>query len=155
MSQPCVLSLLSARFQPGWDDLIAGFDLGLIGPEELHAWLGSRPGLGPAWAALASVAADGCRAELWNAAAAATGKVPRPGTTRWSQAQDRWRVALLLDALDRAAGAADLARLIEEVYDAVGCPEDMLGLWSRGADSRSDRDAVLTFIRRREPALGA
>jgi hypothetical protein len=45
-------------------------------------------------------------------------------------AQDRWRKALLREALAEDLTEAALAAEVERVYDRVGCPEDMVGLWS-------------------------
>ena len=65
-------------------------------------------------------------AHLWAACAEAQGKTPRPGSSAWSRAQDRWREALLREALLTESTAAQLARTVERLYEQVGCPEDML-----------------------------
>lgn len=163
MFQLSGFALLAARFQPGWDDVIVGYDFGLLRPAEIQAWILARGEAGPACAALTALTGEmpaEFEALLWKAGAEATGKAPRPGATRWSLAQDRWRVALLQDALALAEGEAALASRVEDIYETVGCPEDMLGLWRRnpglrGGPAHADRDAVQTFIRRRELALGA
>jgi len=138
----------------GWDELLVGHDFGLLAPEKIQAWVAAQALPGPdcqALAALAGAGLAGFERALWAAVAEATGKTPRPGGKRWQRAQDRWRVALLKDALAAPVSAEALAVLVEAVYDLVGCPEDMLDLWRRTAGpGQSDRAKVQAFIQRRE-----
>ena len=145
-----------------WDDLVVGHDFGFLGIEEIQEWVQGQHPLGPLGRALSELSqAEAFRFEetLWAACAEATGKVPRPGGRRWARAQDRWRVALLKDLLEAPLSAEALAVAVESIYERVGCPEDMLGLWKRPSPWKqqpgvADREAVLAFIRRRseEPA---
>jgi hypothetical protein len=144
---------------PGWDDLLAGYDFGLLPAEEIQRWVAARPAPGPAARALAVLAGPhlaGFEAALWAAVAEATGKTPRPGSDRWARAQDRWRLALLRDAMAAPVCDEALALLVEAIYGAVGCPEDMIELWRparAGAPAIPDRGRIRAFIRRREAAL--
>ncbi len=137
-----------------WDDVVVGYDFGLLKPSWIQDWVLAQPILGEASVALASLAGDtlvGFEAALWRASAEATGRAPRPGGNRWAQAQDRWRVALLRNALAATRNSVELALQVEAVYEAVGCPEDMLELWQRPTGSAhpapsADRGRVLEFI---------
>ena len=128
---------------------------------QIQLWATSQAPAGEAWQALLSLegaALERFERALWNAAAEATGKTPRPGGKRWARAQDRWRVALLKDALEAPVSAEALAVLVEAIYETVGCPEDMLGLWRRPVGrgqggGESDRAKVAAFIERRETDL--
>jgi hypothetical protein len=165
MTQGKWLSLLVRHASPdaslGWDDLVAGYDFGFLSAEEIQDWVRSLPASeGPmgTLAALEGEALQGFENALWAAAAAATGKAPRPGSRRWARAQDRWRVALLKDAMEAPVSAEALAVLVEAVYENLGCPEDMLGLWRKPTQAEAlegptDRDRIQAFIRRRELAL--
>ena len=139
--------------EPTWDDLVTGHDFGFLGPAEIQAW---ARGDGPATLRLKALAGEGLRtfeAHLWAACAEAVGKTPRPGSARWSQAQDRWREALLREALATETTAAQLAVKVERLYEQVGCPEDMLGMlrpsqsWS-GTPATVDPQAVQQFLHR-------
>lgn len=152
---PLLLRQSGPGFQPSWDDLVVGYDFGLLTDLDIQGWLRAQPGAGPACDALVELAGEGLAGferALWAAAAEATGKVPRPGGQRWARAQDRWRVALLKDAMASPVSPEALAVLVEAIYERVGCPEDMLGLWGRptGKQGWADRDKVADFIRRTE-----
>jgi hypothetical protein len=145
----------------GWDDLVVGHDFGLLGPDEIQDWARERPDPGPACQALAALEGPALlrfEEALWAACTEAGGKVPRPGGRRWARAQDRWRVALLRDAMASPLSAEALAVAVENIYEKVGCPEDMLGLWQhhspwQGRQGGADRDAITRFLRRREDDL--
>jgi hypothetical protein len=112
--------------QPTWDDLVAGYDFGFLSSLEVQQ---EARGEGPAVARLRALEGSALRtfeAHLWAACAEAQGKTPRPGSAAWSRAQDRWREALLREALLSESTAAQLARTVERLYEQVGCPEDML-----------------------------
>ena len=139
--------------EPTWDDIVAGHDFGFLEIPEIQAWVS---GEGPAAARLKALHGEGLRtfeAHLWAACAEAVGKTPRPGSARWSQAQDRWREALLREALATESTTAQLASRVEHLYEAVGCPEDMLGMlcpsqrWS-GTPATVDPQAVQQFLNR-------
>lgn len=140
-----------------WDDLVCGYDFGLLSPLEIQA---EAPGEGPAIQQLRTLAGEALatfEAHLWAACAEAEGKTPRPGSIRWSQAQDRWRHSLLRDALATESTAAHLARRVELIYEQVGCPEDMLLMlkpsqaWS-GTPATVDPAAVKRFLDRTREA---
>lgn len=123
----------------GWDELVVGYDFGLLRPAEIRAWAQDQdqnqdpsPDSG-VLAALLEPEESGFERRLWDAATAFTGKVPRPGGRRWARAQDRWRVALVKEALEAPLNPEALALALEAIYESVGCPEDMLGLWSAGS----------------------
>lgn len=145
----------------GWDEMVVGHDFGLLGPEEIQDWVRARGCQGPACQALAGLAGAGLEqfeGALWAACAEDSGRVPRPGGKRWARAQDRWRVALLKDVMEAPLSAEALAVAVESVYEKVGCPEDMLGLWRRpspwqGGDGSADRAAIDRFLRRCEEDL--
>lgn len=155
MTGPWLAVLERQGFEVGWDELLVGHDFGLAGIPEIQARVPALPGAGPAGAALAAL--DGpdlvtFEAHFWAAVGEATGKVPRPGGRRWALAQDRWRAALLLDALAAPLGGEALALAVESIYERVGCPEDMLGLWKRsapweGRPREADRKAIEAFLR--------
>ncbi len=135
--------------EPGWDDVVVGHDFGFLEPSEVRAWIQALD--------LAAVPLETdprpFEAALWAACAQATGRAPRPGSLRWAQAQDRWRLALLREALATEATVPGLARHVERLYEQVGCPEDMLSMfrpsqpWS-GLPARLDMAAVLRFLDR-------
>lgn len=136
-----------------WDDLVTGYDFGFLTSLELQQ---AAPGDGPAVARLRSLEGSALRtfeAHLWAACAEAVGKTPRPGSARWAQSQDRWREALLREALATDTTSAQLARSVERLYEQVGCPEDMLGMlkptqaWS-GTPATVDPAAVQAFLER-------
>jgi hypothetical protein len=136
-----------------WDDLVTGYDFGFLTSLEIQV---EATGDGPAVQRLRSLEGSALRsfeAHLWAACAEAVGKTPRPGSSRWSQAQDRWREALLREALATETTAAHLAQSVERLYEQVGCPEDMLGMlkpsqrWS-GTPATVDPAAVQRFLDR-------
>jgi hypothetical protein len=138
---------------PTWDDLVAGYDFGFLTSLEIQV---AATGDGPAvqrLRALEGSALQTFEAHLWAACSEAAGKTPRPGSARWSQAQDRWRGALLREALAAESTTAQLARRVERLYDQVGCPEDMLGMlkpsqrWS-GTPATVDPAALQQFLER-------
>jgi hypothetical protein len=139
--------------EPTWDDMVTGYDFGFLDPAEIQAW---APGEGPAALRLRTLEGEGMRtfeAHLWAACVEAVGKTPRPGSSRWSQAQDRWREALLREALATENTVARLAQRVELLYEQVGCPEDMLLMlrpsqtWS-GTPATVDPAAVQRFLDR-------
>ena len=142
----------------GWDEVVVGHDFGLLLPEEIQRWALEQGFQTPGCLELAAL--DGERLSrfeesLWAACAECTGKVPRPGGNRWARAQDRWRVALLKDALESPLSPEALAVAVESIYERVGCPEDMLELWQRhnpwqAIPGRADRTAIDSFLRRCE-----
>jgi hypothetical protein len=134
-----------------WDDLVTGYDFGFLTAAEIQL---EAPGEGPAVQRLRHLEGAALKtfeAHLWAACAEAVGKTPRPGSSRWSQAQDRWREAVLREALATDSTAAHLARHVERLYEQVGCPEDMLGMlkpsqaWS-GIPATVDPAAVQRFL---------
>jgi hypothetical protein len=136
-----------------WDDLVVGYDFGFLTSLEIQV---TAHGSGPAVERLRSLEGSALRtfeAHLWAACAEAVGKTPRPGSSPWSHAQDRWREAVLRDALATDSTAGQLARSVERLYDQVGCPEDMLGMlrpsqrWS-GLPATVDPAAVQRFLDR-------
>ncbi|BDU76947.1 hypothetical protein [Mesoterricola sediminis] len=152
------LSVLARQgFAIGWDEILVGHDFGILPPAEIQAWAANLPGRGPSAEALAGLTGPALltfEAALWAAVREATGKVPRPGGRRWAQAQDHWRTALLQDALAAPLGAEALALAVETIYELVGCPEDMLGLWTRSAPwekrpAQAHPEAIQAFLRDR------
>jgi len=138
---------------PTWDDLVVGYDFGFLTSLEIQI---SAPGEGPAVQRLRALEGSALKhfeAHLWAACVEATGKTPRPGAIRWSLAQDRWRDALLKEALATETTSAQLARSVERLYEQVGCPEDMLTMlrpsqaWS-GTPATVDPAAVERFLNR-------
>jgi len=136
-----------------WDDLVTGYDFGFLASLEIQI---AAPGEGPAVQRLRALEGSALKhfeAHLWAACTEAVGKTPRPGSSRWSQAQDRWREALLREALATETTAAQLAARVERLYEQVGCPEDMLGMlkpsqaWS-GTPATVDPTAVQRFLDR-------
>ena len=136
-----------------WADLVTGYDFGFLTSREIQA---EAPGEGLAvqrLRALEGSALGTFEAHLWAACAEAIGKTPRPGSARWSQAQDRWRDALMREALATESTPAQLARNVESLYEQVGCPEDMLVMlrpsqpWS-GTPATVDPAAVQRFLDR-------
>lgn len=141
--------------EPGWDDIVVGHDFGFLDVPGIQAWSATQ-GDGPALAALRGLAGPDLRefeSRLWQACAEATGKTPRPGSARWAHAQDRWRLAILRDALATESTLPQLAVRVERLYEQVGCPEDMLSMlrpsqpWS-GLPAAVDAGAVLRFLDR-------
>ena len=139
-----------------WDEIVVGYDFGLLGPAEIQDWVRAQGIQGPAGLELAALEGAGLtlfEQGLWAACTESTGKVPRPGGRRWARAQDRWRIALLEDALASPLGPEALAIAVESIYERVGCPEDMLGLWQHHSpwekrQGGADRSAIDRFLRR-------
>lgn len=147
--------------EPGWDDIVVGHDFGFLEPAQIQTWSDFR-GQGAALARMRSLEGPGLRAfeaHLWEACAEATGKTPRPGSARWAHAQDRWRLAVLREALATETTLPVLAQRVERLYEQVGCPEDMLGMlrpspsWS-GLPATVDAAAVLRFLDRHRGVPG-
>jgi hypothetical protein len=165
MSKGTWISLLERQSRGnapvGWDEIVVGHDFGILAPAEIQGWVLDQAVPGPqahrlAWLAGADLA--GFEEVLWAACAESTGKVPRPGGRRWSAAQDRWRVALLKDAMASPLSPEALAVVVESIYERVGCPEDMLGLWQRHSpwqqrQGSADRAAIARFLHRCEEHL--
>lgn len=146
-------AFLATHSEATWDDMVIGHDFGFLSSAEIQAW---APGEGPAATRLRALEGETLctfEAHLWAACVEAVGKTPRPGSARWSEAQDRWREALLREALATDSTAAQLARRVEQLYDQVGCPEDMLLMlkpsqpWS-GTPATVDPAAVQRFLDR-------
>jgi len=158
MTQGSWLALLDRqggdRAPIGFDEIVVGHDFGLLGCRDIQAWVRDQAFQGPLCAELVALEGDRTlRFEevLWAACGEATGKVPRPGGKRWAQAQDRWRVALLRDIMAAPLTAEALAVAVESIYERVGCPEDMLGLWKRPSPWErkpgvADRKAIDAFL---------
>jgi hypothetical protein len=136
---------------PTWDDLVTGYDFGFLTSLEIQI---TALGEGEAVCRLRALEGSALRdfeAHLWAACVEAVGKTPRPGSSRWAQAQDRWREAILREVLATDRTAAQLARSVERLYEQVGCPEDMLGMlrpsqgWS-GIPATVDPTAVQRFL---------
>ena len=148
-----LLAFRRTHGEPTWDDLVTGHDFGFLEQAEIQS---CAAGEGQAVLRLRALAGEALRtfeAHLWAACAEATGKTPRPGSSRWAQAQDRWREALLREALATESTAANLAQRVERLYEQVGCPEDMLLMltpsraWS-GTPATVDPAAVQRFLER-------
>lgn len=134
-----------------WDDIVTGYDFGFLAASEIQAEVS---GLGPhvrRLRALSGFDLYDFETHLWAACSEAAGKTPRPGSSRWAQAQDRWRAALLSEVLATDMTTEQLACAVEHIYDRVGCPEDMLAMlrpsqpWS-GQPARVDLAAVKQFM---------
>ena len=160
MTQGTWISLLARQSTTpiGWDEVVVGHDFGLLLPDEIQRWILEQGFQGPCCQELAALEGERLsrfEENLWAACAECTGKVPRPGGNRWAKAQDRWRVALLRDALEAPLSPEALAIVVESIYERVGCPEDMLGLWQRHSpwqqrQGSADRSAIARFLRRCE-----
>ena len=155
MTRDALESFRTFLGEPGWDDVVVGYDFGFLEPTQIQAWSASQ-GNGPALATLRGLGGPGLRdfeARLWEACAEAAGKTPRPGSARCAHAQDRWRLAILREALATEATLPLLARRVERLYEQVGCPEDMLGMlrpsqpWS-GLPAAVDAAGILRFLDR-------
>jgi hypothetical protein len=136
-----------------WDDIVTGYDFGFLTSQEIQA---EASGLGPAVRQLRTLSGTDLydfEAHLWAACTEVVGKTPRPGSCRWAQAQDRWRTAMLWEALATDTTTEQLARAVEQIYDRVGCPEDMLAMlrpsqpWS-GLPALVDTAALGQFLNR-------
>lgn len=141
-----------------WNELVVGYDFGFVKPVEIQDWVRSHGFHGETCERLISLPLDALEhfeAVFWEACRECTGKLPRPGGTRWSTAQDRWRMALIKDALQADLTSEALAMILESIWERVGCPEDMVGLWHHGAPwekrkATVDYEALHTFLRKRQ-----
>ncbi|MBK8792062.1 MAG: hypothetical protein IPN59_02720 [Holophaga sp.] len=157
-----LLQRQSPTQQPiGWDEVVVGYDFGFLKPEEIQNWVRDSGFTGEACLHLGTLSDPGLKtfeACLWRAAAEVTGKAPRPGGQRWAKAQDRWRAALLRDMLEAPLSLEALGVAVETLYERVGCPEDMLGLWSSPSPWQkgipvAKRPAIEAFLVRTERNL--
>lgn len=145
----------------GWDEIVVGHEFGFLKPEEIQSWVRDQGYASEACDRLATLNGSGLdsfEAVLWEASAEITGKTPRPGGHRWAKGQDRWRVALLKDVLASPLSAKALGVAVETIYECVGCPEDMLGLWRRSdrwtkTPATANLPAIEAFLRRTEEGL--
>lgn len=142
----------------GWDEVVVGYDFGFLTSGEVRDWARQLEPVHPCGPleALLSASEHTFEARLWAAAAACTDKAPRPGGRRWAGAQDRWRVALVKEALATAPSSDDLALAVEAIYESVGCPEDMVGLWKAASPWQRqaplpDPAAIQAFVSRFDP----
>ena len=146
----------------GWDEVVVGYDFGILSIREIQDWLRTVGPLGLEGQRTANLEGPellSFEASLWAACSEALGiREPRPGLTRWARAQDLWRTALLKEALAWPLESADFAEAIETIRDRVGCPEDMHGLvktgcaWA-GTVASVERSAVVTFVEKLEHRL--
>ena len=151
---PLMLRMCGRGGSLDWTELVAGYDFSLLGHEEIRRWIRAQGAKGEA--ALRLLALEGedlldFEQHLWEACTEAMGRVPRPGERCWAEAQDRWRRALLDEALEADLTEAALAQTIESIYERVGCPDDMLALWVRrspwqGRAERVDFQALRRFL---------
>jgi len=150
-----LLHRLSGTSDPiTWAEVVAGYDFSLLRAEAVQDWVREQRFPGEACARLVSLPQGewlDFEARMWEACAESMGRVPRPGELVWSRAQDRWRRALLREALEADLTEPALAKAIEAIYECVGCPEDMLGLWGRkspwqGHPDRVNFDALRAFL---------
>lgn len=141
-----------------WNELVVGYDFGLLKHGDIQSWVQSHGFHGQACERLVRLegqALDRFEETLWEACRECTGKLPRPGGSRWSAAQDRWRLALIRDALQADLTSEALAIILESIWERVGCPEDMVGLWQAGAPwekrrATVDYEALHDFLRKRQ-----
>ncbi|MBK8725304.1 MAG: hypothetical protein IPL96_04410 [Holophagaceae bacterium] len=155
-----LLQRQSAPWEPvTWNEVVVGYDFGLVAFAEIRRWIRSHGFRGEACRRLAEHEGEApmkdFEATLWEACREATGRLPRPGGERWARAQDRWRLALVREALDAELRPEALAVVLESIWERVGCPEDMVGLWTRPAPWATgpvtvDYGALWRFLRRRE-----
>ncbi len=132
---------------PTWMDVVTGFDYGFLTRAEVQAWARAHdpnPQFHPACHRLAMIdpEVENFQNALWDSCVEAQGSVFRIGQTRWLQSQDRWRVALIQEALEGDLSLHALAIALERIYDAFGCPDDMLHLWRRRAPWEKGVQAV-------------
>lgn len=141
-----------------WNEVVVGYDFGLLKPLDIQAWVSSHGFHGAACERLVRLEGAGLdrfEEALWEACRECTGKLPRPGGLRWSAAQDRWRLALIRDALQADLTSEALAIILESIWERVGCPEDMVGLWHTSAPwekrkATVDYEALHTFLLKRQ-----
>lgn len=136
-----------------WDDLVTGYDFGFLAAADIQRVAAGGGSAVQRLRALEGPALATFEAHLWAACAEEVGKTPRPGSTRWALSQDRWREALLREALAAEGTLSQLASQVERLYEQVGCPEDMLAMlrpsqaWS-GTPATVDPAAVQRFLER-------
>jgi hypothetical protein len=143
--------------------VVVGYDFGFLSPAEIQRWARCHGFLGEACRRMVEAAGEApedFEPMLWEACREATGRLPRPGGERWARAQDRWRLALVRDALDAGLSSEALAVVLESIWERVGCPEDMVGLWHRPAPWEKgpiavDYRALQRFLDGREEAGNA
>lgn len=142
---------------PGWEDLVVAQDYGLLQPGEILAWLGSGSQDRPLTREMVECAESSPMFELalWSACRQVLGFVPRPGTSLWEAAQDRWRVVLLKHALAKAETPEGLGMAVRDIFEMLGMPEDMWGLWMGEAAPVANRARVAMFLKRLENRLSA
>jgi hypothetical protein len=151
-----LLLRLSGTGEPiGWAEVVAGYDFSLLGIDEVRSWVRAQGFAGDS--CLRLLALEGAELldfeeRMWEACGECLGRVPRPGELVWAHAQDRWRRALLREALEADLTEPALAQAIESIYECVGCPDDMLGLWGRRSpwQGRSEQvhfEALSAFLR--------
>jgi hypothetical protein len=146
-----------------WNEVVVGYDFGFLSPAEIQRWARCHGFLGEACRRMVEAAGEApedFEPMLWEACREATGRLPRPGGERWARAQDRWRLALVRDALDAGLSSEALAVVLESIWERVGCPEDMVGLWHRPAPWEKgpiavDYRALQRFLDGREEAGNA
>lgn len=146
-----------------WNEIVVGHDFGFIKPHEIQSWVRCHGFHGEACERLLNLSDAGLERfeeALWEACRECTGKLPRPGGSRWSGAQDRWRLALIQDALQADLTSEALAIILESIWERVGCPEDMVGLWHTGAPwekrkATVDYEALHNFLNKRQKDDGA
>lgn len=137
-----------------WAEIVAGYDFSLLQPREVQEWVRAKGCEGGACLRLLGLQGKELlefEVRMWEACAECFGRVPRPGDLAWFHAQDRWRRMLLRKALEADLAEPQLAQAIEAIYECVGCPEDMLGLWSRrspweGPSERVNFEALCAFL---------
>ncbi len=154
-----LLQRQSAANEPiTWNEMIVGYDFGLLKQADIQAWVRCHGFHGEACERLVGLQGanlESFEATFWEACRECTGKLPRPGGTSWSAAQDRWRLALIRDALQADLTSEALAVILESIWERVGCPEDMIGLWHSGAPwekrkATVDYEALHDFLRKRQ-----
>lgn len=143
----------------GWCEVVVGYDFGILTVREIQEWVRTMAARGPEAERLANLEGQNLlrfEETLWAACGEGTGrKAPRPGHQRWALAQDLWRIALLQETLDAPLDAEDFSGTVETIIDRVGCPEDMLGLLTRGFTRAltADRGRVDAFVRNLQAKL--
>ncbi len=116
-----------------WEDRILAYDFGLLAPGELLAWLDPCD---LAHAEVQDLVQRGTRGEpdfeaaLWRTCKDLSGRLPRPGSQGWDRAQDRWRAAFLKEVLRMTPDPVLRGTMVQAVYERLGFPEDMRGLWT-------------------------
>lgn len=66
-------------------------------------------------------------------------------------------MALLREAVATVSSSEALACEMERIYDQVGCPEDMLGLWTHARGQQhppaAHQEALQAFLHRLAPSI--